>query len=76
MTFQLPDGTSGEFSLILYDMLGRQVRSLMKGAAEPGYYSYHWDGRDDNGTLVGSGVYIYFLRAGDQNAARKMIKLQ
>ncbi|MBN1482552.1 T9SS C-terminal target domain-containing protein [candidate division KSB1 bacterium] len=76
ISFQVPETATGEMILVIYDMLGRQVRTLMKKQAQPGYYSIKWDGYDDAGTLASSGVYIYRLRVGTFTATKKMVKLQ
>ena len=61
---QLP--RSGPVSLTLYNLSGQVVRRLMEGYQDAGVYAYEWDGRDAQGQAVGSGVYIYRLRASDQ----------
>ena len=61
---QLPG--SGPVSLTLYNLSGQVVRRLMEGYQDAGVYAYEWDGRDAQGQAVGSGVYIYRLRASDQ----------
>ena len=61
---QLPG--SGPVSLTLYNLSGQVVRRLMEGRLDAGVYAYEWDGRDGQGQPVGSGVYIYRLRASDQ----------
>ncbi|MBN2357549.1 T9SS type A sorting domain-containing protein, partial [candidate division KSB1 bacterium] len=74
-SYQIPEGVSAQVELIIYDLLGRKVRTLLRKAALPGYYQTTWDGRDDDGRMTGSGVYIYILRSGQQQIARKMIKV-
>lgn len=76
LTFQIPDNTAGRMTLMIYDMLGRQVRALVNAEAAAGYYTLTWDGRDDSGRMTGSGVYIYQLRAGNLSETKKMIKVQ
>ena len=64
-------------SLTIYDMAGQVVRTLVD--AQPmtvGSYRQMWDGRNDSGAKVGSGVYFYQLRAGDFIAKKKMTLLQ
>lgn len=76
ISFAVPDDVQGQMTLVIYDMLGRQVRTLMNREAAPGYYDLKWDGRDDAGMQTGSGVYFYQLRAGDLSSTQKMLKLQ
>ncbi|MBI5836692.1 MAG: T9SS type A sorting domain-containing protein [Candidatus Eisenbacteria bacterium] len=54
---------SGPVELRLYDVTGRNVRVLARGGREPGNYSVTWDGRDDTGNSVASGVYYCRLTA-------------
>jgi hypothetical protein len=60
--FALP--TPGDHSLVIFDVAGRRVRSLSSGAAEAGPHVVRWEGRDDEGRFVPSGVYFYRLRTG------------
>ena len=71
---QLP--TSGPASLTLYNLSGQVVRRLMEGWLDAGVYAYEWDGRDEQGRPVGSGVFIYRLRAGDQTLVGKVTLLR
>jgi hypothetical protein len=59
---------SQDITLTVYTINGRLVRVLEVGYMQAGSHQVVWDGRDDNGTQVGSGVYIYRLRGerGDQ----------
>jgi flagellar hook assembly protein FlgD len=49
--------------LIVYDIMGREVRRLIEGIIEPGYHSVLWDARNTSGADVSSGVYIYRFTA-------------
>ena len=60
--------------LIIYDALGRQVRTIVNGQSyTPGFHAVNWDGRDNNGQSVPSGVYIYRIKAGSFIADNKML---
>ncbi len=65
-----------EVELIVYNTLGRQVRSLASGVYSAGRYTVDWDGADDDGKQVTSGVYYYRLKAGDVVQSRKMVLLK
>ena len=54
-------------SLVIYDILGRQVRTLVDDERIAGYHSVLWDGKDRTGAPVGTGVYIYRIHARDLN---------
>ena len=76
ITFQIPQDIEGEMTLVIYDMLGRNVRTLLREQVTPGFYNIEWDGNDDTERPLSSGVYVYHLKAGDFNSMKKMIKLQ
>ncbi len=64
-------------TLTVYSMTGQVVRNLVDSRAMgAGQYKSVWDGRDENGAKVGSGVYFYQLNAGDFTAKKKMTLLQ
>ena len=67
--------------LTIYDTKGVTVRQLDLGHQPAGYYTAraraaYWDGRNNLGEVVGSGVYFYQLSAGDFSAMRKMVILK
>jgi hypothetical protein len=74
--YELPDGVA--VSIVIYNVQGRLVRRLELGKQSAGSYvtkdkAVYWDGKDDRGEKVASGVYWYALRAGDFDATRRMV---
>ncbi len=70
--------TPAEVALTIYDMNGGVVRRLEVGHQAPGMYqsrsrAVYWDGRNQRGESVASGLYFYTLRANDFTATRKML---
>ena len=63
-------------TLAVYDTSGRKVRTLLDEMSEHGGHDVLWDGRDDAGAAVGSGVYFYRLTAGKRTESKKMILLK
>ena len=63
----------GHVQLVVYNSLGQVVRTLMSAQQGAGTYQVTWDGRDDRGREVSSGVYLYRLEAGFFTAVRKMV---
>jgi hypothetical protein len=59
-------------SLRIYNILGQLVRELVNYEKLPGNYQVIWDGKDQRGNLVSSGIYFYQLRAGDYQETKKM----
>ncbi|MSR82092.1 MAG: T9SS type A sorting domain-containing protein [Candidatus Latescibacteria bacterium] len=68
--FELP--RQGRAALTLYDPLGRPLRRLLDTSLPAGTYTYGWDGRDDQGREVASGVYFCRLQAGGFRAVERL----
>ncbi|RMD94731.1 MAG: T9SS C-terminal target domain-containing protein [Calditrichaeota bacterium] len=67
---------AGVVELAIYNSMGQHIRTLVKEKQAPGTYEFTWDGADDLGHPVGSGVYLYRLHAGDFVHTRKMILMR
>jgi len=78
MHYDIPNSVMGKVKVLfrLYDMRGRLVRTLVDEKKEPGSYSVEWDGRDERGELVSSGVYLYRMESGDFYSLKKMVLLK
>jgi len=63
-------------TLKIYNIRGQLVRTLVDEPRETGTYEVSWDGRDEDGNEVASGVYLYRLQAGDFNQAKKMVLMK
>ncbi len=63
-------------SLEVYDILGNRIRSLVNEYKLAGHYTYHWDGKDDNGRQVPSGIYFYTLKTKNYNHTKKLVLLK
>ncbi|MFC1550397.1 FlgD immunoglobulin-like domain containing protein [Candidatus Neomarinimicrobiota bacterium] len=72
--YNLPE--AAQVRIMIYDMLGREVRSLVNGYVQAGYQSIMWDATDNGGRPVSGGVYIYSIQSDRFNANRKMILLK
>jgi hypothetical protein len=66
----------GEVELSIYNILGQQVRQLVNEHKDAGNYTAYWDGRDNSGGEVASGVYFYRISAGDFNDIKKMVLMK
>jgi len=66
----------GRVTISIYNVLGQQVRTLVDGEQGPGVYTVTWDGTDDAGRAVASGVYLYRFECAGQVATRKMVLLK
>lgn len=74
IAYQLPK--AGQVSLQIFDMLGREVRTLITGEIPAGYHRARWDGNDNAGHKLNSSVYLCRLQAGDFEQTRKLILLK
>ena len=76
--YRLPaDGqTLQPVRLEIYNGLGQRVRMLVDAVQEPGNYRVQWDGLDESGEMMSTGVYILSLQAGPYRQARKLLLLR
>ena len=77
--YWVPEGAGAAqsaVSLVIYDVRGARVRTLVRGEKASGRYAVDWDGRNDDGTPVSSGVYFYRMTAGGFADTRRMVLLK
>jgi Leucine-rich repeat (LRR) protein len=60
-------------NITIYDMMGRQVKTLINGSQTAGYKSIQWNATNNLGELVSAGMYIYMIQAGEFIQTKKMI---
>ena len=70
ISFTLP--STARADLAVYSISGQKVRTLLSERMTAGTHSTVWDGKDDSGKAVSSGVYLAHLRVGKQSASRRM----
>lgn len=68
--------TAGNVALVIYDVLGRKVHTLINERQAAGRYEVVWNGRDFRGQPVGSGIYIYRIEADGIAQNRRMLLLR
>ena len=66
----------GNFTLNIYDIKGKLVKSFTASYSQTGKYNYTWNGKDNYNTPVASGIYLYQLEDGKNISAKKMILLK
>jgi hypothetical protein len=66
----------GGVTLTIFDVSGRRVITLVHGRREAGEFTMGWDGRDESGREVVSGIYFARLQAGEFTATTKMVLLR
>jgi subtilisin family serine protease len=62
--------------LKIYNLRGQLVKTLVQGELSPGKHQFTWDGKDENGENVASGVYLYRLKTPQKQITRRMILLK
>jgi len=65
-----------EVRISIFNSLGQLVKNLEQGRQPAGQYSLRWDGRNDSGVQVGSGIYYYRMVAAGFSQVRKMLLLR
>lgn len=63
-------------TLKVYNIMGQEIHTLAQGHYSAGYHTFMWNGKDEKGIAVPSGVYLYRLIAGDFSQVRKMSLLR
>ena len=74
LRYDLPE--NGHVNITIYDMLGRQVKTLINQAQDAGYRSVIWDATNDYGKPVSAGIYLYQIQAGEYISTKKMVLLK
>lgn len=74
ISYQLPE--AGDVRLVIYNLLGQEVRTLVRETMDAGYHSVVWDGKDELSKQVASGIYIYRLQASNFTDVRRMMLLK
>jgi len=63
-------------TLKVYDILGREIKTLVDENKTAGEYSVTWDGKDKTGNEVSSGIYFYNIRFGEKSISKKMVLMR
>ena len=63
-------------SIVVYDLMGREVKTLLNKKAVPGKYTIRWDGTNELGRKVASGLYFYKMKSGKMVNVKKMLLMR
>ncbi len=74
--YRLAGNEKQEIKLMIYNIIGQKIRTLVQEYQSSGEYVVRWDGTDDYGQKVSSGIYIYHLTFGDFAQTRRMMLLK
>lgn len=72
--FRIP--SSSPVTVKVFDVLGREISTLLNQKLEAGSYEVIWDSKDASGAAVASGVYLFRIEAGDQMVSKKMVLMR
>jgi len=74
LRYDLPENSL--VTITIYDMLGRQVKTLINQAQDAGFKSVVWNATNDYGKQVSAGIYLYQIQAGEYISTKKMVLLK
>jgi hypothetical protein len=74
ISYSLPK--DAHVTLTIFNIVGQKVKTLVDELQDAGDKSIHWDGKDDNGNQVSSGIYFYRIQAGDYSETKGMVLLK
>lgn len=69
--FEIPEAS--HVNLVIYNSLGEEIKKLINEKKNDGIYEIKWDGKNKDGVVMPSGVYLYLLSTGEHREVRKMI---
>ncbi len=72
--FSIPTDT--DVNIVIYDLMGNEIKTLINDFKPVGQYKVNWDSRDNTGQPVSGGIYFYKLQAGDFIQTNKMLLLK
>jgi len=74
ISFDLPNAT--KVTLTIYSLLGQKVKTLVDRNLEAGRHEITWNGKNEEENEAGSGIYFYYLKAGDFAQIKRMVLLK
>ena len=72
--YQVPQKSN--VTIKVYNLLGREIKTLFNGPVQPGYHDVEWNGLNNHGIQMSSGIYIYRMTAGTFTGSGKMILMK
>ena len=74
LRYDLPE--DGLVNITIYDMMGREIVTLINDQQPAGYRSFVWNGTNDLGESVSAGIYLFIIKAGELRQTKKMVLLK
>jgi len=76
VNFQMSLPRTEAVAVVVYDVAGRAVREIIRSSRPAGVLDLSWDGRDEHGRPVASGLYLYSIEVGDERTVRRGVHLR
>jgi hypothetical protein len=73
ISFTISDNEQGNVELAVFSIRGQKVKTLLSRSMEPGKYMVSWNGKNDRGEDLPSGIYLYRLTTAGESLTRKMV---
>jgi flagellar hook assembly protein FlgD len=74
ISFDIPEMT--DINVSVFNLMGQKVKTLVNDNITPGYHTIMWDGTNDKGLQVSTGMYFYTLQSSEKRVMRKMLFLK
>jgi hypothetical protein len=74
ISYDLPE--TGNVQIMIYDLMGRKIRTLMNSEKNAGFKTLQWNATNDRNEPVSAGLYLYTIQAGEFRKTRKMVLLK
>ena len=74
ISYKVPQAS--DISIVIYNALGQKIRNLVNGTVQQGSHLVQWNGRNDSGSMMPSGIYFYVLEAGNSRITKKMVLMK
>ena len=76
ISFNVPEAVDNNIKLDIFNVLGQRVITLFNGKAKAGINTVQWNGNNESGKIVNSGIYIYRLQSGEVTLTKRMLLIK
>ncbi len=76
ISFNVPEAVDNNIKLDIFNVLGQRVITLFNGKAKAGINTVQWNGNNESGKMVNSGIYIYRLQSGEVTLTKRMLLIK
>jgi phosphatidylserine/phosphatidylglycerophosphate/cardiolipin synthase-like enzyme len=76
ISYEIKGNSDQQVELAMFNLLGQRIKTLVSQNESAGFYKVQWDGRNESGEMVSSGIYVYQLKVANVMMDKKLIFLQ